>query len=296
MGINEILLIVAALLPAIILLIYVYKKDRVEKEPPFLLLLLFLAGIIIIIPCIFFETIYGAIIDIIFNVTEENPDAFSENPVIFRIYSALSMFFSVALVEEFFKWISMVLITKRSKHFNSLFDGIVYSVFVSLGFAALENVFYVIENGWGNAVMRAVLSVPGHMFFAVFMGYFYSMWHINDKAALFEEKFRELGVIDYSSPRFNSNIYKILSLTVPVLIHGFYNYCCSVGDTFEILILLVFVIFLYIFCFRKIKSMSKDDSRDTVYALCLIHKKYPQVVEWANNNSEIYNAIVLGNL
>ncbi len=292
MGINEILLVIAALLPAIILLIYVYTKDRAEKEPLHLLLLLLGAGAIIILPVVIIELLIGGIIDGAFGVTSDNTEALASDPVTFRIYSALTMFIGVALIEEFFKWISMLLITKKSKHFNSLFDGLIYAIFVSLGFAALENVFYVIEHGWGNAVMRAVLSVPGHMFFAVMMGYFYSLWHMCDKARAYEAKFKELGVISPSISGFNSTSYKILSLIVPVVIHGFYNYCCTVGGILEILIMLGLIVGLYIFCFKKIRTMSAQDTSDTVFALRLLHKKYPAIAQWASMNPEQYNSII----
>lgn len=292
MSLNEILLIIAALLPAIVLLLYVYSKDRAEKEPLPLLLLLLAAGAIIIIPSIIFELLLGSVIDFAFGVTEESLSSLASDPVLFRIYSGISMLLGVALVEEFFKWISMLIITRRSKHFNSLFDGLVYAIFVSLGFAALENVFYVLENGWGNALMRAVLSVPGHMFFAVTMGYFYSMWHMNDKAKSFERKFTELGVIRPSQSQFDSDIYKGLSIIVPVLIHGFYNYCCTVGSILEIVIMIALIIVLYIFCFKRIKAMSFEDTSDTVFALRLLHKKYPEIAQWASLNPEIYNSII----
>ena len=140
MSLNEILLIIAALLPAIVLLIYVYIKDRAEKEPLHILLLLLGAGALIIIPSIIFELIFGSVIDIAFGVTDESLASLATDPVLYRIYSGISMLLGVALVEEFFKWISMLLITRKSKHFNSLFDGLIYAIFVSLGFAALENV------------------------------------------------------------------------------------------------------------------------------------------------------------
>lgn len=63
--------------------------------------------------------------------------------------------------------------TWRNPNFNYRFDGIVYAVFVSLGFAAFENIQYVLHYGLSVALPRAIFAVPGHMSFAVFMGLFY---------------------------------------------------------------------------------------------------------------------------
>mgnify|MGYP002514454572 CR=1 FL=1 len=53
---------------------------------------------------------------------------------------------------------------------------IVYSVFVSLGFACFENILYVFANqSIAVGISRGILSVPGHACDAVFMGYYLSM-------------------------------------------------------------------------------------------------------------------------
>ena len=120
--------------------------------------------------------------------------AVKEAPVSY-LYVAVDMFIGVALVEEGFKWLTLVFFTKKSKEFNCLFDGMIYAIFVSLGFAALENILYVLNNGWVNAATRAILSVPGHMFFAVMMGYYYSRWNIFAKAREGEEWLAANGYI-----------------------------------------------------------------------------------------------------
>ncbi|MBE6586779.1 MAG: PrsW family intramembrane metalloprotease [Ruminococcaceae bacterium] len=299
MGLNEILLIAAALLPAIVLLVYIYIKDRVEKEPLRLLLLLLFAGVVIIIPILLFEILFGAIIDTSFGLVDLAEDADIASllgPVNFRIYTAITMFIGVALVEEFFKWLAMNLITRKNKNFNSLFDGLVYAIFVSLGFAAIENVLYVLQNGWINAIMRAIMSVPGHMFFAVMMGYFYSLWHMNDKARSLEAKFKEMGVIRPMFSAFGSGAYRLRSIVVPVLMHGFYNYCCSVGSILETLLLIALVILFYIFSFKKIKKVSSDDASDIVYAVRMLHKKYPGIAAWAEENPDLYNSVIAESL
>ena len=84
-------------------------------------------------------------------------------------YGILTAIF-VGLIEEGSKFFFLYRFTWKDKAFNYRFDGIVYAVFVSLGFAALENVFYVFNYGTGVALQRALLTIPGHMSFAVYMG------------------------------------------------------------------------------------------------------------------------------
>ncbi len=80
----------------------------------------------------------------------------------------------VALIEEFSKFIFVRWVLYPNKHFNEPFDGIVYAVSVSLGFAGLENILYVMnsDNGVAVGVLRMFTAVPAHATFAVLMGYF----------------------------------------------------------------------------------------------------------------------------
>ena len=128
---------------------------------------------------------------------------FPNSPV---LYSVLSAMLVVAPAEELGKFLVLRLITWKNKHFNYSYDAIVYAVFVSLGFAALENVGYVFSNGIGTALMRMFTAVPGHACFAVFMGYFYSKAKY---ASLTKDKKCVLHII--------------LSMLVPIVIHGIYD-------------------------------------------------------------------------
>lgn len=276
---NTILLVVAALVPAVALGIYVYKKDKVEKEPVGLLLLLLLSGVLIVIPVLIVSIPMEAFLSLF--------ESLPYNGFTIRFYNAIDAFLCVALVEEGFKWLALVLITRKNKNFNSLFDGLIYAVFVSLGFAAAENILYCISNGWATAITRAVLSVPGHVFDAVIMGYFYSLWYMTDYAAIVEKKFREQNIIVSTKETFSSRKYMILSLLMPVLAHGFYDYCCFMGTVLSTLTLYAFVIFLYIYSFRKIKKMSALDTGETSYVKWMLISKYPQLCDYfLNANKE----------
>ncbi len=277
MGLNEMLLICAALLPAIALCIYVFKKDRVEKEPVGLLLSLLFLGAVICFPAAEIETVLCEAIDSIFLPlgVEMGGDILLDNTT-YHIYNVCQNFIGIALVEEGLKFVVLFFRTSKNKNFNSLFDGIIYAVFVSLGFAALENIFYVLEYGWLNALTRGILSVPGHMFFAVLMGYYYSLYHMYEMAGKTERSLKSEGLIAKNAVEFSGKRFLVMSLIMPVLAHGLYDYCCTVDSVWATLGLYAFVLFLYIYCFGKIKKVSKEDTDDVTFSNAMVRKKYPQ--------------------
>ena len=126
--------ILAAVLPAIFLLRYIYKHDTVDKEPPGLLLSLILMGIVAALMSIVLEIIGEKILN----------DQISQDDKYYKIILAFAV---VAVVEEGTKFLLMKLKTWKNPNFNYSFDGIVYAVSVSLGFAAFENIKYVMNFG-----------------------------------------------------------------------------------------------------------------------------------------------------
>ena len=151
------ILIAAAVIPAIVLLRFVYKEDRLDKESPGLLLSLVIFGILSTFAAIVTEQIGEAILGILL-------------PQSSTAYNVLLYFVVVALSEEGFKYLLLKKRTWYSSEFNCQFDGVVYAVFVALGFALWENISYVLMYGLGTAAVPAVTAVPGHPGFGVFMG------------------------------------------------------------------------------------------------------------------------------
>lgn len=152
--------ILAAILPAIFLMRYVYNQDSIEKEPPGLLWACVGRGVLAAFASIILEMIGEAILGT-FDIHDE------------VTYTVVLSFVVVAAVEEGTKYFFMYRLTWNDPNFNYRFDGIVYSVFTSLGFAAFENVKYIFNYGLSIALQRAVLAIPAHMGFAVVFGLFY---------------------------------------------------------------------------------------------------------------------------
>ena len=126
---------------------------------------------------------------------------------------------------------------------NYRFDGVVYAVFVSLGFAAFENVLYVFRYGLSVVLPRALLAIPGHMGFAVFVGCFYG------RAKLCESCGDEAG-------KTGNLILGWLSATV---LHGIYDSCAMIGSGASTVAFLVFVVLMYIVVLRRIDRESRMD-------------------------------------
>lgn len=223
------ILLILSVLPAVVLGIIIYKNDKLEKEPSGLLAKLFMGGI----GAIGLTTLISFIGVYILGIPEE----FIGLPIwALALYSYLF----VALTEEFSKWFFVKTITWNNKEFNHIYDAIVYSVFVSLGFATLENIMYVFEGGIGTALLRAVLSVPGHVFFGVFMGYYYGL--------------AKQASINGNQKLVKHNLYH--SLLLPVLLHGTFNFLLMTQNVTMVLFYLVFVVFLYIQAIKRIRRFS----------------------------------------
>ena len=225
-----ILTLLLAIIPAIIILLIVYRSDK-EKEPKKLLLSLYGLGIV---SC-FITISLSYIVEFLFPILK-SPDT-KEYLQLF-IYC----FVKVAFIEEFSKWIFSYSVGWNNKEFDHRYDAIVYSVFLSLGFATLENVLYCGVYGVYTSILRCFISVPSHAFFAIFMGYYISM-------------------AKFDINRSKQNYYMTMSLLVPTMLHGIYDLLISVGDTMLIPFLL-FVTFLYVVGILKIKTVLDLERED----------------------------------
>lgn len=182
-------LLLVAIAPICIIIIYIYFKDKYEKEPKRLLFYNFLLGAIV---SIIITSILYYVFDIVLPLTN--------NTSIFEQF--IKAFFVVGLIEEFSKYIIIRYFAQPNKAFNEPFDGIVYAVMVSMGFAATENIFYVLEGGYPTALARAFTAVPAHATFGILMGYF-------------------MGKAKFSNNRI---VLNLVGLLLAILFHGAYDF------------------------------------------------------------------------
>ena len=207
--------IIAAVAPVVVLLFYIYRKDEFQKEPVKELLKAFALGIA------------STVASLLISIPSEIIGLYSgDNYTVWGVIS--SSFFGAAIPEEIAKFFMFWLLVRKNRHFDEHMDGIVYASVVALGFACLENVLYVVgDEVWVSVgVMRALFSVPGHMFFGILMGYYYSLVRFDP---------------------FSTVRDKVLVLGAPILAHGIFNSILSfdmlLPQGLGVVIMIVFVVF-----------------------------------------------------
>lgn len=226
------IVLLASLLPPLLLTCLIYRMDKVEKEPPKLIIKLILFGALSTFLAIALEVLVGkCLIHLV--------------PTSSWAFTLINYFVGVALIEELTKFIFLKKLTWKHPAFDYTFDGVVYAVAVSLGFAAFENLMYVSGVGIWVAVVRAVTAIPGHFIYAIYMGISYGM--------------AKKAEVQGRNAAKNGNLFK--ALLVPTLLHGFYDYSASVGEKEWIIIFLVFVTLLYVVSIRRVRKVEREDSR-----------------------------------
>ena len=236
LGYTEILIYsAAALVPAIILMYYVYRQDKVEKEPGRLLGKLVLGGV------------FAALISIVLEgVAQIALSAYLQNTYMSYAGSGIITATYVALIEEITKFFFLYKFSWRDPAFNYRFDGIVYAVFVSLGFAAFENILYIFfYGGLSVALPRALLAIPAHMSFAVYMGLLYG--------------FAKQAELKGDTGR--SNLLLVTGYLMAVLLHATYDGSIMIGSDAAVTFFACFVVVLDIVMLFTVHKASKTDER-----------------------------------
>ena len=223
------MLFAAALLPAIVVMVYVYQKDKAEPEPIGLVLRVFFLG-----------AASGLVASVIENILIGTFEAVIPQGTLLLI---VTYFIGVAAVEETCKYFCLNTV-KHNPAFNYVFDAVVYSVAAALGFAALENVFYVMDGGLGTAVMRAIFSVPGHAADGVVMGVFYGL-----------ARQQEL-----SGNKAEANRFYWLAWLLPVIEHGFYDAALSTESDLWMLLAMAVDIAFIVIAFNLVRKHATADA------------------------------------
>ena len=216
-----------AVFPVFLIGMYVYRKDN-EKESSKLLSKLFILGMLSCIPAAIVELTIEPMFKIHNNL----------------IYLFMYVTIGIAFVEELFKWLIVYKIGYNNIEFDQLYDIIVYCVFVSLGFACIENIFYIFSSdSILTGIFRAVTAIPGHAGDAIVMGDYLGL----AKMALSAGK------------KTQGNKYLLLSILLPTFVHSIYDYCLYTEQFIFIVIFGFFLVFVYIYGIRKIKAISSKN-------------------------------------
>jgi RsiW-degrading membrane proteinase PrsW (M82 family) len=215
--------ILVALAPVVFLFWYFNHRDKYEPEPKRKILKIFALGALMVIPAALVETLLinlaGKIAGGLINIL-------------------IVSFLIIAPIEELLKFAAVRRWIYRSLEFNEVMDGIVYTVSASLGFAALENILYVLPLGLSTGIARAFLAVPGHACFGALMGYYIGKAKFNPSK---EFLFTARGII------------------FAILCHGLYDFLLLTKSSFSsFVVLLLIALFLWI---RIQLKKAETDSR-----------------------------------
>ena len=206
------ILLTAAIAPGLALLSYFYLRNQMSTEPRRTLLHSFIYGALITFPILFIQ----------FVLQEEG--TFSSQFVTNVIFTST--------IEEFFKWLVIFIAILRHVEFDDPYDGILYGAAVSLGFATVENVIYLLAFGVDTAFMRALLPVSSHALFGVVMGFYFGKSKFSGKEHQME--------------------YLVLALAAPIVLHFIYNTILTLEGSY-VYLMLPFMLFLWWFALRKVK-------------------------------------------
>lgn len=230
---DGLILFSLCIIPSLILLWYIYIEDKVEKEPAYLLTLLFIGGIIACNISILISTIFQKYFPFL-NLQYSDLNIFQ---ILFKIL------ITIVLVEELSKWIINYITIWKNKNFKHIYDPIVYSTFISLGFATFENIIYGMtfkSYGLFPIIMRGLISVPSHAVFGVFMGFYLG---ISKNAEMYHKKRQAFK-------------YKIYSILVPIYLHLVYDLLLVNKSTLMYSFFIMYIIVCYILANNKIKKLS----------------------------------------
>ena len=157
-------LIALAIAPGVAICLFIFYRDIYNREPKMNLVVCFFLGCLAILPAVKFELAFSS----------------TANGTVGGI--AIFSYLVVAFSEEFSKFLGLRFYAFNQKSFDEPFDGIVYSVMISMGFATVENVMYAVKfNDMSVVIQRLFLSVPAHATFAVIMGYFVGKAKVDNK-------------------------------------------------------------------------------------------------------------------
>lgn len=223
----ELRLFIVAITPAIVIVLGLYLSDRYDREPFKILLLTYILGALSAIPIIIVEE-FLLMINLFFR-TE-------------LLYAFYTSFIVAGLTEEYFKRLVVLKFPYKTKYFNERLDGIVYSVFASMGFATVENIIYVVFRYANNphvGLYRGVFSVPAHAVFAITMGYY-------------------LSLAKYNTDERDTKINLRRSFYMPMLLHGTFNFILSSGIPQLSILFVPYVIYIWWINQRKLSKFIYD--------------------------------------
>lgn len=207
----------AGIAPTAALMSFFYLKDQYQEPIP-LIIRSFILGALLVFPVMFIQ------------------HALAAEGILMSAF--IESFLQIAFMEEFLKWFIFMFTMYHHDEFDDHYDGIVYAVAISLGFASVENVLYLLTNGIEYAFPRAIFPVSSHALFGVIMGYYFG------KAKLRDSK---------------TNYNLLLAFLLPFLLHGIYNLILQTISANWIYFMIPFMVILWVLGLQRMKAANEPN-------------------------------------
>ncbi|MHB1627979.1 MAG: PrsW family glutamic-type intramembrane protease [Bacilli bacterium] len=212
------MLVLAAVIPALAVLAYIYRAAR-HREAPQLLLLLFILGAVAVLPA-------GLAERFLLDVYSRTPD-----PRNVLLATLVTSFFIAGATEESIKGLIFYRLVYLRPFFERPYEGVLYAVAVSMGFAAVENILYVTSYGLSTAFVRTFTAIPAHALFGIVMG-----------ACFSRAKFA------------GEPVWR--AFAVPALLHGIYDAFAMAQSFLANVLLIVYLMWLVRYAYVRAKPLA----------------------------------------
>ncbi len=234
-------LLVLAVAPVATIILWIYLKDKYDKEPISILGKFFIFGVLISIVAIYLEE---------WLIKINNFSGF--------MYMFYMSFIVAGLVEEGLKVLVIVPNLIKERNFNERLDGIIYSIFLSLGFATVENIIYILfedpTSAFEVGVIRSIISVPAHMMFAIIMGYYISKYK-------------------FTGSKSKKRKYLAISILLPILLHGVFDFILMIQYRWSIIVFVAYIVFLWKISLDKLDEYTNNSRKKFLKRHKIIRRK-----------------------
>lgn len=183
---ERLVVLLFSLVPTLLLVGFVLYTDRKSREPSKNIIICLLSGILTV-------ALAGYLEELVMPY-------FSNSVILTYVWG---------FIEELSKMAIFFLFIFDNKHYDDIYDGIVYMTLIALSFAGLENIMYAfsentVSESISLALMRDFTTIPLHVICGVVIGYFVSLGN-------------------FSKDKTKKYINFLLAILISSLIHGTYN-------------------------------------------------------------------------
>lgn len=219
-----------------------------------MILKVFLWGALATVPTLFFQILFSeALNQFQYLSVFYSPEISGYLPM---INNFVRWFLVIALTEEVFKYLAVRLTVYKSKEMDEPLDVMLYMVVAALGFAGLENIFYLFSPINNMVSLEVVLKTTTTISFIRFIGATF----LHTLCSALIGYFLALSSIKNG----HGAKLTLLGITLATLLHGLYDFSImTLSAPFNVIIPIVIVVGLAIFMIydfdsiKKIKSICK---------------------------------------